>query len=341
MSQTIVDITPYRIKKYDSYSRQAGSLRPVHRTIQKQKSVAATLHRTVPATRESPKSILHNQQGSISGFLENKTIQRKPMRPKYSVPAAEPTNAVASEPKHSEHVKDNAQTETNKSRNVYQKAFYISGMAVFALAMLASVQTFLQNKNTNDVVEVLAAQSTSTTDNEGVSQGTGNEPSNEEPNTNALANYQVAPNEPRYIRIASQSTSARVKNLGNTPENAVDAPANVYDAGWYRDSVLPGSNTGVSLVLGHISGWSTPGVFKNINKLQPGEIIEIEKGDGTILKYSVDKSEEYSVSSIDMAKILYEVPTGTHSLRLMTCGGTFNPEDDSYDSRTVVYASPV
>jgi len=104
---------------------------------------------------------------------------------------------------------------------------------------------------------------------------------------------------------------------------------------------MPGSKNGVSLLLGHVSGTTAPGIFKDINKLVQGDEVEIETGNGTMLKYSVEKIEEYHVDKIDMSKILYEVAQGEQSLRLMTCSGNYDAETHSYDTRVVVYTKRI
>lgn len=353
MKDNIGDIRPRRVKQYDTYSRQHDSLRPGN-TADSRRSNSEILHKpNVDQSNITQKNnARRNHSGSMSGFLDTRakpsTEQSQiKIHEDQSVPAqmerttvTSTSNATVDDKSTQQSIEPVITPGKYKSTSAYQKLFYATGMAVFAFALFVSIQTLSQNKQVEETIDVLGTQSVQVTDDEGVSQGTGNDPSDDKPDDGAISSYQVSPNAPRYIRIASQSVNARVKNLGLTSTGAVDAPANVHDAGWYRDSVLPGSKSGVSLILGHVSGWSTPGVFKNIKSLSPGEIIEIEKGDGTILRYSVEKTEEYSVDAVDMAKILHEVPTGEHSLRLMTCSGNYNKQTDSYESRTVVYASP-
>ncbi len=218
-----------------------------------------------------------------------------------------------------------------------QRIFYAFGALVFLAAILLTIQSLILNKQTKDQIAVLGSQSTST-DSEGVAQGSGSEPAEEKPSSRAMFEYSVAPDEPRYLRIQSNSTFARVKQLGNLPDGAIDAPWNSHDVGWYNGSIKPGSKAGVSLFLGHAFGYTAPGVFKDINNMEPGDSVEVEKGDGTIVSYVVDKVVEYPLESIDMREILYASEKGTRNLRLMTCSGIFDPISHSYQSRTVVYA---
>jgi LPXTG-site transpeptidase (sortase) family protein len=218
--------------------------------------------------------------------------------------------------------------------------FYFFSVVVFGCTIYISAQSFILNKQAKDQIGVLAEQSDGV-DAQGVAQGDGNNPAEQFPGDSALYSYQVEPRKPRYLRIPSINVFSRVKELGTTRDGAVDAPWNVHDVGWYNGSVIPGSISGVSLILGHVSGRVVPGVFKSINNLNAGDIIQLEKGNGEIINYSVEKIEEYAVESIDMAKILYEVDKGTQSLRLMTCSGVYDNKTEDYKSRTVVFAKPI
>jgi len=221
-----------------------------------------------------------------------------------------------------------------------KKFFYSVGITSFAIALLVGLQTFIVNSQASDQVTALNNSSINA-DEQGVPQGTGSEPAESKPNGSAFSAYQVAAESPRYIRIPSLGVESRIKQLGTTKEGAVDAPWNIHDTGWYDGTIKPGSKSGVSLLLGHVSGISGPGVFNNIKNLVEKDLIEVERGDGTILSYAVDTLVEVPVDSIDMAEVLYGIEPGEHSLRLMTCAGIYDKDTKQFSSRTIVYASPV
>lgn len=221
-----------------------------------------------------------------------------------------------------------------------KKLFYGLGIATFAVTLLVGLQAFIINSQASDQVEALNNASTST-DEQGVPQGTGSEPAEQKPNDSAFYAYNVEPDSPRYIRIPNLGVESRIKPLGTTKEGAVDAPWNIHDTGWYNGTIKPGSKNGVSLLLGHVSGISGPGVFNNIKNLVEKDLIEVERGDGTILTYEVEKLVEVPVESIDMADVLYGIEPGTHSLRLMTCAGSYDKNTKQFSSRTIVYANPI
>jgi hypothetical protein len=149
------------------------------------------------------------------------------------------------------------------------------------------------------------------------------------------------PQDPRYIRIPEINVFARIKNLGIDSSGAVDAPHNIYDAGWYNGSARPGSKVGSSLILGHVSGWTAPGVFKKASNLKPGMQFEIEKGSGEKIKYEVNRTETIPVEQVDMSKVLSTETSGEHDLKLMTCGGKYDKNTKTFKDRVIVYAKIV
>lgn len=215
-------------------------------------------------------------------------------------------------------------------------AFYGFGLIVFLFAGAVSVQTLLVNKSAKDQIGVLGDK-TSTLDNQGIEEGTGSDPSEGVVTAQAIANYKTDPELPRVIRIPDLGVYARIKHTG-TDNGAVDSPRNVNDVSWYNESARPGNSIGSSLLLGHVSGWTSAGVFKKIDQLKPGDRFEIEKGSGEKLTYEVTKGERIPLEQVDMSKILGTEVAGEHDMKLMTCSGKYNKDTKQFEERYVVYA---
>jgi len=224
----------------------------------------------------------------------------------------------------------------NKKRSLSHKLFYGLASAVFLFATAVSIQTLFTNQQTQ---QVLAEKSDQTTgqDSEGVAQGTGSDPAEEEVSNSALTSYQVSPELPRYLRIPKIDVFARIKHTG-LDGTAVGAPTNIYDVSWFTDSAKPGNAIGSSLLLGHVQGWSAPGVFKKIDKLVPGDKFEVEKGSGETIYYEVTRTQDIPLGDVDMGEILSAENPGEHDIKLMTCSGEYNRDTELYESRYVVYA---
>lgn len=241
------------------------------------------------------------------------------------------------------HVHDESCTSVVKrtaSRSKLKVAFYGFGVIAIFISLTASIQSFLGNRNARETVATLGAAD-NTPDEQGIVEGSGTDPSEDDVTMDAVAGYQVSADYPRYIRIPSLNVSARVKQTGRDKVGAVDAPWNVHDVSWFNESVLPGAPQGTSLLLGHVSGYTKPGVFKRLQDVRSEDTIEIEKGNGSILTYVVVSTDRIAVQDIDMSKILATDAVGEQTLKLMTCVGAYDSGTDSYSERLVVHAKLV
>lgn len=163
-------------------------------------------------------------------------------------------------------------------------------------------------------------------------------PSTAKVDHDTLLSYQVAPDAARYIRIPKLNVWARVLQVGVTKDNALATPSNVFDTAWYKNSAKPGQ-PGATLIDGHVSSWTTNGVFYGIKDLSAGDNIEIEKGDGTKLEYTVVKTTTYPADNVDMKSLLQPVAAGQSGLNLITCGGKYDSKAGEFTQRIAVYAS--
>lgn len=161
-----------------------------------------------------------------------------------------------------------------------------------------------------------------------------------EPHPSALEQYTVAGDLPRALYINKMNVSARVLPMGINELGAIQAPVNIYDAGWYTGSAKPGE-AGAMFVDGHASGATRAGLFAYLDKLVAGDEIEIEKGDGTRLVYRVTQTEIADLEGIDMRRMLAPSEGVTRGLNLMTCIGDWVPEKNTYNQRVMVWAEQV
>jgi sortase (surface protein transpeptidase) len=173
--------------------------------------------------------------------------------------------------------------------------------------------------------------------NRGVNNGT---PSTTPVSADIFANYRVAPSQPRYIFIPKLKVKAIVLSLGTTSSNQIQAPPNIYETGWYKNSALPGQ-AGATLIDGHISSWTAHGVFYGLKTLVAGDAIQVERGDGAILTYKVVKSQVYSSTNVDMTAALTPINPDKPGLNLITCTGSVIAGTSEFNERVVVFAQQV
>jgi sortase (surface protein transpeptidase) len=160
------------------------------------------------------------------------------------------------------------------------------------------------------------------------------------PASDAIANYVVAPNLPRYLIIPSLGVDARVLSVGVNSQGALETPNNIYDAAWYNESGQPGQ-PGAMLIDGHISSWTAHGVFYGLKDLKPGDAIQIVRGDGAIFNYQVVESQTYNVANVDMTAAMTPIVPGTPGLNLISCSGDVIAGTSEFNERIIVFAKQV
>ena len=93
------------------------------------------------------------------------------------------------------------------------------------------------------------------------------------------------------------------------------------------------------MVAGHIDSHTGPGVFFRLSQLRPGDHVYVRRADGTLAVFRVTAVRSYAKDRFPTLAVYG--PTPDAELRLITCGGTFDPQLGSYLSNTVVYAVQV
>ncbi|MCA9333327.1 class F sortase [Candidatus Saccharibacteria bacterium] len=165
-------------------------------------------------------------------------------------------------------------------------------------------------------------------------------PNEDEQSKESLKAYQVASDMPRYIKIPKIDVENRVVSVNVKEDNELRVPGNIFDVGWYQGSSKPGAE-GASIMVAHVHGPTKPGAFYNLKKLSEGDEVQVERGDGKILKYKVNSTETVPYDQVDMNKVVRPIETGEKGLNLITCGGKYNKDLETYEKRVIVYATQI
>lgn len=156
-----------------------------------------------------------------------------------------------------------------------------------------------------------------------------------------VGEHTVAPAEPRYLSIPSLDVAkTRVFSVGIDANNMLESPANIDDTAWYKNSATPGSG-GVVLIDGHNGGMSRNGVFAELRTMKPGDLIEIERGDGKVLTYEVRENESWALEDVNktgMQRMMQSVEPGKEALNIITCDGKWIPRFEQFDRRILLRA---
>jgi hypothetical protein len=149
---------------------------------------------------------------------------------------------------------------------------------------------------------------------------------------------QVPPSAPVSVEIPSVGISSLLEHLAMGDDGALAAPANYGTAGWFAAGPQPGQ-PGPAVLAGHVDSRSGPAIFYRLSELKPGDEVLVHREDGSTVRFAVDEIEQYPKDAFPADAVYGPVPGP--ELRLITCGGEFDPAVRSYRDNLVVYASAV
>ncbi|GII66981.1 hypothetical protein Skr01_70660 [Sphaerisporangium krabiense] len=143
---------------------------------------------------------------------------------------------------------------------------------------------------------------------------------------------------PTRIRIPKIGVDASLVGLGVDANREIEVPplSRPKLAGWYRLGPVPGE-MGPAVILGHVNTRRGPAVFSRLRELGRGDTITVVRADGSTARFTVDGAEQASKNRFPTKRVYGQVDRP--SLRLITCGGVFNPRAHSYTDNIIVYAT--
>ena len=76
-------------------------------------------------------------------------------------------------------------------------------------------------------------------------------------------------------------------------DGVLQPPADPNVAGWYRRGAAPGEQ-GPAVIAGHVDSQEGPAVFSRLDRLAPGDPVEVARSDGKALDYRVVPVESHA-----------------------------------------------
>ncbi len=258
----------------------------------------------------------------------------------YDQPAESDSSNIYEERLHREEqrVRNGEQRPSLISRLQFSKAqygFIALGVVVLIGGVTVSVLSLKTNKDVVAQVQADQVRGAAVSNND---ENTA--PSEDAVDANALSDHTAKADQPRRISIAKTKTNARVFAVGANNNNQIKGTSNIFDLGWYDQSALPGED-GVMLIDGYVHGPSKPGVLYGIKKLSQNDIIEVEKGDGTIVKYKIVKTQIYYAAATDMKAAMTPVVPNEPALNIVTRSSQNSGSESLYNERLIVFATLV
>lgn len=150
----------------------------------------------------------------------------------------------------------------------------------------------------------------------------------------------LARSKPVRLVIPSIDVDSVIQYVGQEADGSLEVPApgpHYNEAAWYRYSPTPGS-LGPAILLGHVDSASDgPSVFFRLGELEKDDRISIERADGSIAVFEVDKVSRYAKDDFPTKTVYGNIDHA--GLRILTCGGTFDEGTGHYLDNVVVFAS--
>lgn len=143
---------------------------------------------------------------------------------------------------------------------------------------------------------------------------------------------------PTAIAIPSIEAQSTLVALGLNDDETVEVPPveQPMQAGWYRHGTAPGEH-GPAVILGHVDGGGNPGVFARLHELERGAEVLVTRADGSTAVFTVDRVDQVAKAEFP-TEAVYSRAFGPE-LRIVTCGGAFDFERQSYVDNVIVYAT--
>ncbi len=142
---------------------------------------------------------------------------------------------------------------------------------------------------------------------------------------------------PVRVRIPAIDVDSSLLHLGLDADGAIAVPAgdDIDLAAWFDGSPRPGED-GPAVIEGHVDSPNGASVFYDLSALEPGHEIHVDREDGSSLTFVVEKVEAYPKDEFPTSRVYAN--TEGPELRVITCGGDWDPAVGHYEDNTVVFA---
>ena len=142
--------------------------------------------------------------------------------------------------------------------------------------------------------------------------------------------------EPVSLEVPDINLNTDLITLGKNDDGTLQVPERYDVAGWYKYSPTPGE-IGPAVIAGHVDNYLGAAVFFYLKDLQQGQSIYVNRTDGSRVRFTVDRVELVDQQDFPTARVYGNINYA--GLRLITCGGDFDPLTGHYLGNTIVYAT--
>lgn len=144
---------------------------------------------------------------------------------------------------------------------------------------------------------------------------------------------------PVSVSVPAIGVRASIVALGENPDHTVQVPplSKPEETSWFDLGPAPGQQ-GPAVLFGHVNTAATgPAIFYKLGDLKPGDTVMVTRADHQTAVFRIDRLAEYKKVAFPSQEVYGQ--TANSQLRLVTCGGAFDPRTGHYLSNIVAYAT--
>lgn len=146
--------------------------------------------------------------------------------------------------------------------------------------------------------------------------------------------------EPVQISYPDIDAEMPVEPRGVSSDGQMDVPEDAAQAGWYEHGKAPADDVGTTVITAHAGSEHTPvGPLYGLTESEPGQEVTVTDDAGEEHRYEITDVSQHGKDGLDFSP--YFERSGEHRLVLITCGGQWIPEQNSYAENIIVVAEPV
>lgn len=142
---------------------------------------------------------------------------------------------------------------------------------------------------------------------------------------------------PVLLKIPKLGINSNLIHLGKNPDGTIAVPLgdNTNKPAWYKNSPAPGQ-VGPTIIEGHlVDENNNPSIFFELGNLRPGDKVEVPREDGKTAIFEITSVETFDKNSFPTKRV-YGFKDHA-AIRLITCGGAFNPQLDRYPKNIIAF----
>jgi LPXTG-site transpeptidase (sortase) family protein len=135
------------------------------------------------------------------------------------------------------------------------------------------------------------------------------------------------------LSIPKIGVRSRLVKLGLDDDGVMETPAPPV-AGWFTGGASPGA-LGPAVIAGHVT-WNGPAIFHRLDALRRGDQVLVTRTDGRTAVFRVTRVARFAKSRFPSETVYGAIDHA--GLRLITCDGTYDDAENSYQDNLIVFA---